>query len=333
MMEAESLLPRRQPVEGEGSMPRRRAFTVGTAVLAIVALLVVLCQTLVPTPAYPSESSQSDLEQSLPVAGHLDAIKMRVYNEYITDVPAATNYPWVSEFLLAEPMRESTFVVYNDSSADHDYKFHLTGGEDTNVTYSGSSATHTFLNIGDYAMELSVHDSITGAELISMTETLRVRYVRREIRALSAKDRIAFFDAAQIVFNTSCDEGKELYGDDFECIDTFTRLHNTLAGDPSCDHMHDGYGFLTSHAAMSLWFERVMQTVDATVALPYWDYTIEGQIVQKSGDATSWRQSEVWGDDWFGPADTTHTGYVVATGRWAYTPIKAGKSASRRRRA
>ena len=42
--------------------------------------------------------------------------------------------------------------------------------------------------------------------------------------------------------------------------------------------MHDGYGFVTQHSALSKWFEVVMQAVNPVVTLPYWDYTIEGEV-------------------------------------------------------
>lgn len=123
--------------------------------------------------------------------------------------------------------------------------------------------------------------------------------------------------------------------------------------------MHDGYGFLVSHSALSQvggharvacttcvastrptssptphtpfrsqWFERSLQTVHADVSLAYWDYTIEGQRVTDANYTIApFRASEVWQDDWFGPSETAHTGNVVATGRWAYTPVTKGAAA------
>lgn len=42
------------------------------------------------------------------------------------------------------------------------------------------------------------------------------------------------------------------------------------------DHIHEGNGFLAQHMKMDLIFEQAMQAVDASVTLPYWDFTIEG---------------------------------------------------------
>ena len=196
------------------------------------------------------------------------------------------------------------------------------------MTLSGETVTHTFLEVGDYEVNVEMKSRDSLEVVASSKSTVRSRYVRRELRSLTDHDRGRFFDTMQTIWNTSCTDGKSLYGEEFECIDTFVRVHNTLAGDPYCDHMHDGYGFLVSHTALSQWFERVLQTVNPDVSLAYWDYTIEGQAVTEANHSIApFRQSEVWDDEWFGPSETAHTDYVVATGRWAYTPVTKGVEA------
>ena len=69
-------------------------------------------------------------------------------------------------------------------------------------------------------------------------------------------------------------------------------------GDKDCDHWHDSAGFAISHVAISLMFEQALQAVDLSIALPYWDFTIEGTKY----DWTSFRGSSVFSDDWFGTA-------------------------------
>ena len=72
----------------------------------------------------------------------------------------------------------------------------------------------------------------------------------------------------------------------------------------------------------------MLQTVNPDVSLAYWDYTIEGQAVTDANYSIApFRASEVWDDQWFGPSETAHTDYVVATGRWAYTPVIKGVDA------
>ena len=65
-----------------------------------------------------------------------------------------------------------------------------------------------------------------------------------------------------------------------------------------CDHWHDWAGFVTSHVAISLMFEQALQTIDPSIALPYWDFTMEGTQY----DWTNFRNSSVFSDDWFGAA-------------------------------
>ncbi|KAH8074295.1 symporter [Aureococcus anophagefferens] len=67
------------------------------------------------------------------------------------------------------------------------------------------------------------------------------------------------------------------YGPAYRDIHSLTTLHASLAGDKSCDHMHDGLGFLTQHMGLTLSFEQALQAVDPSISMPYWDYTIDKQ--------------------------------------------------------
>lgn len=55
---------------------------------------------------------------------------------------------------------------------------------------------------------------------------------------------------------------------------------------------------MTSHVAISLMYEQALQSVDPSIALPYWDFTVEGSMY----DWTNFRSSGVFADDWFGTA-------------------------------
>ena len=159
--------------------------------------------------------------------------------------------------------------------------------------------------------------------------TLHVRYVRREIRALSDVDRERFFAACHTVYTTpmgsASDDGGGIaaYGAAYKDIDYFVSLHNSLAGARECDHFHDGLGFLFAHAAFTLEFERNLQRVDAGVAVPYWDFTIDAHdVALAGGDVSVWRRSVVFGDDWFGEAAPANADRVVTRGRFARTPVQ-----------
>lgn len=152
------------------------------------------------------------------------------------------------------------------------------------------------------------------------------------------------------VWHTETVDGQALYGKAFYNIDYFNKYHLSQASSFSCDHMHDGLGFMTQHVALTVKFERALQAVDPSVAMHYWDFTIDGEdiFLNKDGnfsqywfDAevryTTWpppaRSSherwlclsvcvQVFDDDWFGRVDPNE--HTMTKGRWAYTEIRKG---------
>ena len=86
---------------------------------------------------------------------------------------------------------------------------------------------------------------------------------------LEQKQAEAFLDAAEVMWRvTDAAEGAAKYGASFRPIDYFVTLHAKLAGDPCCDHMHDGMGFLTQHVALTNMFEVALQSVSPRLAVP-----------------------------------------------------------------
>ncbi|KAH8051918.1 hypothetical protein JL720_15032 [Aureococcus anophagefferens] len=73
--------------------------------------------------------------------------------------------------------------------------------------------------------------------------------------------------------------------------------------------MHDGMGFLTQHVAVTNELELALQAVDASLALPFWDYTEDIARVRGGGGNTADLWSLLWTDDWYGNAthDDRHT--------------------------
>ena len=58
------------------------------------------------------------------------------------------------------------------------------------------------------------------------------------------------------------------------------------------------------------------------IALPYWDFTIEGAIIDSEfdGDFTRLTEaSDLWNEDWFGSVDQED--WQVKDGRWAYLDV------------
>eukprot|EP00903_Cladosiphon_okamuranus_P013119 g12236.t1 len=158
------------------------------------------------------------------------------------------------------------------------------------------------------------------AEEISPENTLdfvvAVKYVRREIRALTDRDRETFFNAVAVMQRVPSAVGREIYGSKYFSKDYFNRMHLYYGGRKDCDHWHAGAGFVTSHIAITLMYEQSLQAINPSIALPYWDFTIEGTFY----DWSNFRSSSLFSDDWFGNAAPQNAMRTPARGRFGYIP-------------
>ena len=89
--------------------------------------------------------------------------------------------------------------------------------------------------------------------------------------------------------------------------------------------MHDGLGFLTTHVALTAFFERGLQAVNPKVTVPYWDYTRDDATFKALYgkhtplDARFWSLDDLWSDDWYGSAENGF--HTVTAGRFAYQRV------------
>ncbi|KAI8057866.1 hypothetical protein BDF22DRAFT_662631 [Syncephalis plumigaleata] len=90
---------------------------------------------------------------------------------------------------------------------------------------------------------------------------------RNEIRALTPKQRQAFFDAVK----------KLQSGPQPNKFDEFVGIHNNVS-----NYAHASPVFLPWHRAFLHKFERALQDVDTTVTLPYWDWSYDSQAPEAS---------------------------------------------------
>jgi len=243
-------------------------------------------------------------------------LNFKAQNVYTrTNGATALGYPHVKEYKLVEPYRESTLEI-DRAEADCVYTWTVSDpDDDVVVDAKGWNVTFTATSVGNYGVTIA---GICGEQQVtrSYAGQLASKYVRRELRSLRDADKVHFFDTVEIMYKVNRADGQAKYGEYFEPIDKLVAMHNQLAGSKYCDHMHDGYGFLTQHAALSKWFEVVLQSISPGVTLPYWDYTIEGQAVNNTGDIAKWRDSDVFDPQQFGPCK--HSG-IMQEGRFAYT--------------
>ena len=190
------------------------------------------------------------------------------------------------------------------------------GASEALVVGEGSVFEVEYPAPGRYVVEAVTED----AEILSFSVT--AKRVRRELRSLSVEERERYLDAMQVLYATDDDEGKRLYGPDFQSMNALVIMHLLGAADRDCDHYHDDAGFLNHHVGITWAFEKALVAVDPRVAAHYWDYTLDANILGKD-----WRESFVFDDNWFGPANPANDDHIVDRGRWAYTEIPKNTSA------
>lgn len=168
-------------------------------------------------------------------------------------------------------------------------------------------------SVGVGLTELAVGLNTTGAYSLVVLETLKtgvttrslvvnmyVKYVRREVRELTLQDREEFLDAAVTLWKVSTKVGRNDYGwgDAYRDINTLAIIHNDLAGNVICDHLHGtaGYNFLGGHVALGNMLEQSMQAVNPRVHLPYWDYSREVEDCSDDNAVCYW---SIWNSTMF----------------------------------
>ncbi|CBJ33496.1 tyrosinase [Ectocarpus siliculosus] len=202
--------------------------------------------------------------------------------------------------------------------------------DETPAEYGGPSVDVVFERAPKYQVVLEERASGTGggdtgeeAPLIRSSDVeVFSKYVRREIRSLFDDERDQMFDAMKVLWDVDIDEGKVLYGPDYLDVWTIDQFHQIGASDLECDHLHDGIGFGITHSMVTMMFENSLQLVNPMLSLPYWDFTIEGAVIDREfgGDYTRLTEaSPLWTADWFGGVDKKD--YQVKDGRWGSVPV------------
>lgn len=247
------------------------------------------------------------------------SISFSVYNEY-TETSPIVNYPW--EFIV-EPHRESTFysIQSGGTAESYIYSWNIDG-----TTLQGANVTHTFTKLGKHPISVVGNSNSKDADEsddLSHDGEVMVKYVRREMRSLTDEDRELFFDAMVTVYNVGETEGKALYGDAYLPITYFARMHLKGSAAKDCDHWHDGAGIMVHHMSFTLAFEAVLQAINPSISMPYWEYSLDAYNF-----GSKWfQQSEMFEKQWFGEVHTNDSvTHAVPKGRWAYTPIMADAS-------
>lgn len=299
----------------------RRWFTFQHSIIFLVAIGVI-------GSAMKAKNAMRTLFYSSPLITKPTQLKFTVNNEYsLAFGPAGSDYPWlqVKERYLVEPHRVTNLVILDSDEGDVFWYFSELNEDSEewtpSVTLNGPRVNITFPEVGHYLLAVRKQGSENSTLISAATGEFVCRYVRRELRTLFDAERDLFFDTVQIMMMLNSTAGEEKYGSQYRSLDFFAMKHLALAANRKSDKMHDGMGFLTNHMALSSEFEDALQAIHPTLALPYWDFTIDSYEVNvtHNGRWDALWEGKVWSPSWFGV--TNPVNHTVTEGRWAWTKV------------
>ena len=248
-----------------------------------------------------------------------------VWNEYGEfGANGMLSYPFLSGSFLIEPYKLTTINIQGTvEGCTYTYTVTSMGTDDTSSSASGTVDTTgaiqiTLTKVGKYM--LLVDDSCTSEQL---SQTMWVKYVRRELSTLTDTDREEFLDAFHTLWEVNTVDGMAKYGERYKSLYYFAALHNDGGGNSVCDEFHGGVGFLNNHMYLSAYLEQSMQLVNPKVCLHYMEYTkyftSEGFQKHLTNELDGGGWTELLSSKFFGANDPL-TGRIT-DGRWAMTPI------------
>jgi Common central domain of tyrosinase len=305
---------------------------------AMIALFLVAFRTS-DSPA--TTSTISNVYSDRAPTGVLPPLKVAgVYGKAVSIAIVATNeygqfaqkeyYPWMNEVpgtQLVEPYKETALTLVGsvlNSGATYNWKWTIENFNEDGSSWmkEGKFQTTqklTFTKTGIFNITIEAQDT-AGHVAHTYSTRLICKYVKRELRTLTEADRERFLDAAIKLWKINSNKGIQLYGSEYVSIDRLVAIHSLASNDIMCDGFHEGSGFLTHHLALTNSFEASLRAVDPAVTLPYWDFTIEGEAIQKAGKTPSYMKeiSPAFTDEWFGSVDDNNH---IVDSRWARTKM------------
>ena len=293
-----------------------------------------------------SSLSLTDLEGN----SQTSTLIISTFSDRYPDFERATKYPFLDpkHGLLIEPHRKTTITVQSSIPAEKGVRYiwdigvkpkasleRLVSSSSTEriESYSSGELETPQASIviertqtGVYSLVLTeerFEDNGTPITRTTITRNIYCKYVRRELRELNDEDREAFLDTAFTLWTVSTRRGREElgFGDSYRDITSIALIHNDLAGNAVCDHLHGnfGYNFITGHVALNNMFEQSMQAVNPTVSLPYWSYTQESTLCTPSDTDCVYNiwNSDIFSDKFFGGHGTSR----IEDGRWKHSAV------------
>jgi hypothetical protein len=173
--------------------------------------------------------------------------------------------PYQDQYLSVSSLTVDGVDVTSQINSDYTVEYTING-----VDYSGSPATVNVETTG--VIDATVTISYQGTVISESTTPVAVKYIRRELRTLTADDQAKWVSTMKLLYTTDLEEGQALYGKDFYNAEWFSYQHLNGAGRNDCDHWHDGAAIATTHLGFTLVAERALQAIDPSISMPYWEY-------------------------------------------------------------
>ena len=252
------------------------------------------------------------------------------------DASDVVKYKFLDDYdAIIEPYTNTNFMLLENADTDEEasstYRYSVCEKDNSDVCYKGEYASQNADKSTTVNVACSPYDEfdISISQVSSEGEVLRkatgsavCMYVRREIRGLSDDDLDKTMDAMYTLWSVDEEEGQELYGENYHPASYFAAAHDFNAAQQDADHIHEGLGFLPQHIKLTNMFEVAVQAVDPSVALPYWDFTID-----VSEDKTIY-ESVIFSSRTFGsiskPKDE-YWGFTYANDKLEDTKIQDGR--------
>lgn len=308
----------------DGSSPLSAGKRSSASRKGLIAAVLLLAAGVVGVAMYSSTSSSSSSHNGLPQLSEEEDFpshyKLSFISDYFTDGQQPGNglYPW----RIAEIFRENTIQI-SDRRADtamafNKYRWHV-NEELVGETYTHEH-THTFTKTGLHTLKIEMFDQQDDeSPKETVSTSVMVRYIKRELRELSQEDRQTFLDALETVYRVHTAEGRQIYGEGYKGIETLVAKHMYGAAQRDCDHWHDGAGIMTHHLAYTIEMELVLQSIDPSITIPYWEYTLDTTRYGRF-----WEESPIFNDDWFGHASPDTPNHALVEGRFGKIKMYSG---------
>ncbi|CAM9353897.1 unnamed protein product [Heterosigma akashiwo] len=237
------------------------------------------------------------------------SVTITISNEYPPLEDSVKMYGWQH---IVEPYRTTT-LTFEGANSKYMYTWSIVNAaqpsQQLEVEGNGNSEVSVVFTEAGRFYDINIEERDThGASQYFKIQVI-CKYVRREIRTLNQEDRQKYFNALEAFHTLSQEDGQKLYGTTFYSHKELTVQHLETVG--SCSPWHSGPNFITTHLAFVADLEKVLQAIEPTIAMPYWNY-IQDSV--EYGNAWS-TESKVFSDAFFGAYQESGE----LRGRWGFT--------------